>query len=407
MITFQGFDEHRFTCGCANQSTEAAIPRIPESIDAALVMRKGRLYLLCAQEVQPTALAELCQSYYGNPSYDIIPTLRQALRSVHAHHAELRQGLPVALVIQGMELFVVATEQGVIWLRHLDEIREVFCPMKGRKKYQSWTLNDGDGPPFYGGRWRLSAGDTVIITTQEANQKLGAQQLGRILRTRSAAQAAAHAIARAARKSRRHSVPVSVISVAGFAPVPEPGAASVPTIAPPRPQKERSAGRRSPIWVALLIGMLAVALALWLKKPVQSSQNLYDLLKSALLPTPTAISLSGTPAPQESYTPPELLAPRALEEVKASEITLRWRWTGQLGENEYFEVRLGPLGDKRRSIGWTKELELTVHLAEMGGQLGEARDYTWTVVVVRGRGGRIDRELSPASPAERFVWQPE
>ncbi len=391
-----------------------------EWADPALVARKGQLYLLCAPELDPSVPAEVYRRYYTSPSFDVFPSLQSALLGAYGGTAALRRLLPVALVAQDLEIFILATDQGAALLVR-PEGSQALIP-------QDRLI----GPPgleetgFYAARRRLNIGDMVVLTTREAAERLSWRVLQR---TRGAsASAAARALSRAA-----GGAPVGLLLMPGLAPVPELGpvyghqAARAPAQRPPRPYAS------SPIWPALLLAAVAIGISLWIRRPALSRQTWTDLLVWMLTPVPTATPVPKPPpvptimptvvatrpgasdgttsggssarpgatiSPTAQYPKPELISPPQGADVEGSALTLRWAWAGSLAEDEYFDVRLWREGAPKAGIAWTKERSYVERNLASGW-------HYWTVVVIQGRDGVVLRELCEEPKPISFHWQAE
>lgn len=95
-------------------------------------------------------------------------------------------------------------------------------------------------------------------------------------------------------------------------------------------------------------------------------------------PTPTDIptaAFTSSPTPTFTptpYPPPELIG----AEIIVCNATFEWSWSGNLAEDEWFDVRVG-IGEPH-SVVWTKEREFTYSLIDGG-------EYYWQIVICRGR----------------------
>ena len=427
----------RLIFGRANQP-EAGLT-LPELADPALVARKGELHLLCSQGLDPSALARLREHYYSDTSFDPIPSLRSAFLATYAESDQARHKLPAALIIQGLELFAVGTENAAIWLVGHNKSRELLLPRRTRQAARPPAGEHAEQtePTLYSAQWRLSAGDILVITTHEAAQKLSARTIRRIVRGRRSPRAAARAAVRLVRASRNKSVPVSVIYAPGLRPVPALGATKDRPTPQPAHAGVRSEREPSPIWPALVLAAVAVAITLWIKRPTLSREKLSHLLIRMLTPAPTATAPSPLREPRAvassvipptatllpvrvppanattiqprltptlasspaKYSPPELLAPTEDETVHTTNLTLSWASPADLGDREYFDVRLWRIGAEKRSIAWTKDRHYIERLPSHGW-------HSWTVVVVRGQDGVIDLELTDEPKPINFRWHP-
>jgi len=204
------------------------------------------------------------------------------------------------------------------------------------------------------------------------------------------------------------------------------------------------------VWIALLVALAAVAIVAAIEKPTISLRAWEDLALQALTPqaqretatwaaTQTSAAqqmaapqssgtlaataeLSPTPTPSATRTPksvrtvtpsapppavavpsptarnypvPQLLSPREAQDIRGDTVMLRWSWPGTLAEDEYFDVRMWREGSTKAGIAWTKNLEYQQRDAKEGW-------YHWTVVVVRGKDGVIEKEQSREPQALSF-----
>ncbi|MFW6136257.1 MAG: LysM peptidoglycan-binding domain-containing protein [Chloroflexota bacterium] len=110
------------------------------------------------------------------------------------------------------------------------------------------------------------------------------------------------------------------------------------------------------------------------------------------VPSGVSVSLPGR------YPAPVLLSPDDGARFPAGqEVEVRWRWEGELGEGEVFDVRLWREGAPHYGVGWTKN-----DIYAVSGEAGVT--YYWSVAVIRGEGGRMLAQLSPESPPRKLVW---
>jgi hypothetical protein len=102
--------------------------------------------------------------------------------------------------------------------------------------------------------------------------------------------------------------------------------------------------------------------------------------------------------PPKRYPVPVLLSPEDGANFPAgAQVTVSWQWDGELGEDEHFDVRLWKEGAPHYGIGWSKEGRYAVK-----GEPGVA--YYWSVAVIHGKDGTMERELSPESPPRKISW---
>lgn len=428
---------NRLVFGRANQP-EISLA-LPETGDAALVARKGELHLLCSQGMDRSLLAQVHEQYYSDTSFDPIPSLRSALLAAYAESSEVRHKLLGALVLRELEIFAVGTADAAIWLVGYHESRELLPRREGRRvgPHLGHESVEQAETALHSVQWRLTAGDALVITTREAAQKLRARVFRRILRGRRSPRGAARTARRVARTSRIKSVPVSIVYTPGFSPVPELGALQRRRTPEPTHARVRSEREPSPIWPALVLAVVAVAITFWIKRPSLSREDLSRFLVRMLTPAPTPttpplpreerlVASSAIPptatrppvriapanpaAPQPEVTStlapsptehsaPELLAPEEGVSVHTPNLTLSWASPTDLGEREYFDVRLWRIGTEKRSIAWTKDTHYVERLPSEGW-------HSWTVVVVRGQDGVIEEELTDEPKPIDFRWHP-
>jgi serine/threonine protein kinase len=125
---------------------------------------------------------------------------------------------------------------------------------------------------------------------------------------------------------------------------------------------------------------------------------------------PTVVAPTPTPRPQPTPTPtpkptatpvgyptPLLVEPANGAQFGGGHIWLRWRWDGQLGTDEHFDVRVWREGQPHFGIAWTEQPEYLLNLDALGGG-----GYYWSVAVIRGRDGKWEKDLSPESEARSF-----
>jgi serine/threonine protein kinase len=129
-------------------------------------------------------------------------------------------------------------------------------------------------------------------------------------------------------------------------------------------------------------------------------------------PTATATSVTPTPTPRPQPTPtpapkptatpvgypaPLLVEPANGAQFGGGQVWLRWRWDGQLGPDEHFDVRVWREGQPHFGIAWTEKPEHLLNLDAMNEGW-----YHWSVAVIRGRDGKWEKDLSPESEARSF-----
>jgi hypothetical protein len=154
---------------------------------------------------------------------------------------------------------------------------------------------------------------------------------------------------------------------------------------------------------------------------------------STYTPTPTfTYTPTATPTPANTSTPtatptptpypaPVPTAPDNGKEANGTFPPLDWQWDGELGENEYFEVRVWHENIKtyHPALGWVKVPHFDYNIThELMGK------YYWTVLVVEGKDarpkdwwkpeafpypvwdGELVRDLSPEGEIRYFFYRP-
>lgn len=114
------------------------------------------------------------------------------------------------------------------------------------------------------------------------------------------------------------------------------------------------------------------------------------------LPAPTETAPAPT-ATVDPYPVPILLEPPSRAIVNQPTL-FRWRWDGQLGRDEYFDVRVWREGEPHFGVTWTTETEYLYDPRTKGdGQ------FFWSVAVIRGQGGQREMDLTEEAPAQFFT----
>lgn len=414
------------------QANHASVcQRVLEHISDALIARKGQLLLLCDGDIGESLIHEFAESYYEHPSFDILPCLRQVFIAMHKGGDERASSILLAAVVQGLQVYAVADDRACILLMRQGQLRELLSPelqSSSVQKVRAWPQE----PTLRLGLWHLSYGDILVFSSNLVAPKARSSRFARALRGSGTPHAKACSLARLVGGD----VPVIVLQMPGFTPVPDMG--PIRRWPTPRPERAhvRTEDEPSPVRSALIVAAVAIALALWLGKPDLSHERLTKLLAWMLtsapsatpLPTPEATwqslrvmtnvpptatrkptpappiaqiassSLSPMPSPDQ-VAMPVLLSPREGDTVHSQELALTWDWEGELADEEYFDVRLWRLGTPERSIAWAKEKQYIERLPGEGW-------HSWTVVVIRGRNGVIEEERSPRPAEVSFRWQP-
>jgi len=425
--------------GRANQLGEESIDPFSVGIEPSLFSRKGYLCLVCRSDAKPELPLAVMRHYYESASFDIVPSLCAALIRAFGEWPDAREQLPLAVVTQGLELQAVGSENAVIWLMRSGQVREIFRPLSGPKPW-SMRLDAIESVGLYAMQWRLATGDALVLTTQDALTYLTRKRARRILAKGGSAVRTAAAIARAARRpasaifrvgAGQPPPPVTVMRTRGYSAVPElTGSGGAPSTRPIEPAPDAPRGR-SPIWPALGIAVLSIALAFWMlvltRAPSATPAVLSvsgDAAESSAMagaaspspgarPTATAhppagrAQASGSALDASEATPegtpavlatPKLLRPGADATVRGSELTLLWEWPGDLAADEFFDVRMWLMGADSRSIAWTQEPTYIERTPSEGW-------HSWTVRIVRGDDGVI-QEVLAEGPTSNFHWNP-
>jgi len=83
-----------------------------------------------------------------------------------------------------------------------------------------------------------------------------------------------------------------------------------------------------------------------------------------------------------------------------ADVVLTWDWIRDLGENEYFDVRVWREGEPQYGITWTQENSFG-----LDGWLStrEAGEYFWSVAVIEGADGEVTANIAEAAPERSFT----
>lgn len=259
------------------------------ALDPLVVARKGQLVALVAPQAGApeaeiaTALAELRRRYYADPSLDVIPTLCHVLPEMHAAHPALRQAVPLVAVLIEMEVLAVGTLETAAWLLHLDESRQIM----GAQRPIATPAGACEPPGYQSVRWRLVTGDALVLSVRLLSEQVPPQRLGRLAR-QGAADRAAATLSRSGAARGGDRPPVLLVRAPGYGAVAAFSGLSAQAPPPVEAPRVRAPGERSPIWAALLIAAVAIALAVWIKRPALTAENLAHLVDWALTPLPSA-----------------------------------------------------------------------------------------------------------------------
>jgi len=125
---------------------------------------------------------------------------------------------------------------------------------------------------------------------------------------------------------------------------------------------------------------------------------------ATVTPTSTATpTRTPTPTPARAVPSPTPLPTVALLEPPDGatlnrNFFLRWKWEGELGPDEHFDVRVWREGKPHYGIAWTKDPEYL-----LGPNLKRGK-YYWSIAIVRGRDGKVQEEVVPEGAIRTFTW---
>jgi len=427
---------------------------LDERIHPSLLARKGLLFPVYAQGVSEQTLQDIYTTYYGGTSFDILPNLRRALIEVYRTDADSVDGLVGVALLQERELYLVGQKAFTVTLVRSRSTQPILEPWRQPSRPQSDQYNMHGGTlVIYSTFQRLLVGDTIVMTTSSVAKARTTKRLAAMVRNHQNPSAIAMALSRTRQKghAKEDHRPAAVIRVPGFQAVEgfpqQPAQVNHPK-APTAPQL-RSKGSRSPIWTALLVAVIAITLAWYVGQPDLSANRMQEIIDWALTPviteTPTTTETPSTPAPtaaaQENAsgptafapptrtprpviaapaqssdptnTPPqadqearefppiELIEPANDSIIRGRDLTLRWKWKGELAQDEFFDVRLWKIGTDPKGIAWTKNTQYTERV------LTESGWHEWTVIVVQGVDGVVVEELTTNRPVNAFQWHPD
>lgn len=306
------------TYGWVNQALGEGDGAIFAPPSPMMYERKGRLYLFAAQPIASEVLAEVCRRYYEASCFDVIPTLSAALCYAYAQMPEARQALPAAMVVQGLNIHVVAVrEEAVALLVRSSHVEDLLVPRAGARglKIADATRNLwSTGLELYGNQRRLYVGDAVVFATRQVAMCLDAHQFQRIVRDQGTPERVAQGIARAAERRGAKCAPVSVMRIPGFSPIAELGPARKAAIPEMPSEALQPEHETSPIWWALLVAVVAIGIALYIGKPNFGRADVAEWLYILLMP-PKATE---EPAAGAQSTPTLIITPAADETSAAT-----------------------------------------------------------------------------------------
>ncbi len=394
--------------GYSSGAFELSAEALYEGLDPLLLQRKGRLILLATKEADRDALARLCREFYESRSYDPIPTLVHILSQAYRDQPTLAEQCPLAVVLRGLELNMVGTDQAVVRLMRYGVVRDLFNAQASQRGFRV-AMNRRDVspriPPIYSAQWRLVSGDMLMFTVQSVAARVGAGGIRRVVRLSGSASRAATLIGRLPRVPG--SVPIIIMQQGQFSPVPEMSSSKPPPEAEQESQRRRKRGW-SPIWAALLVTLLAVVVTLWTTGAHLDTDELQDYLLMMFFPPSTPTPTLEVDAPEEEiiivvdlpYDPPTLVSPYTGARLEGEEITLFWEWEGELAVSELYEVILWPAGNDPEARTVTGAQRHSVSIGEDGW-------YRWSVRIVDGTDRQNLVPLSPEAEAISFLWRAE
>ncbi len=113
-------------------------------------------------------------------------------------------------------------------------------------------------------------------------------------------------------------------------------------------------------------------------------------------PAPASVSLPVLQPPPTLYAAPVLLAPKEGARLSSKgKITFQWEWSGTLGKDEHFDVRVWKEGEPHNGVGWAEEKSLRYNPKGNG-------DYYWSVAIISGKDNKVRDELSPEAAPRIF-----
>lgn len=296
--------------GQANQPQVATQQGGPFCQDPVMEGRKGRLYLLATPDTDRDLLKRFALHYYGNTSYDIIPTLQSAMAFAHSDHGLTGQ-IHVAVVVHDLSLHVVATDEGDVYQYRSGTVSHPLDEHSFRAELPIPGAHASREPAgalrVRSIKVRLTLGDSVVLGLRRMPSVVG-RVLPRILRQSQDPTAVAARLSRVARGKVKEEVPFAVIMMPGLSPISGVGLTGSrrPPTSPSAPGQPlpaaRPRGERSPIWIALLVAALAVAFSLWLTKPKIDTDALAEMFMQMLTPVASETPV-GAEEPSPEVTP--------------------------------------------------------------------------------------------------------
>ncbi len=377
-------------------------------ITPALMNRKGLLHLVAVEGVSQEAIARIQTAYYTSPLFDLGRCLAEALVEAYDEDQRLHILLPGALVVLGMDVYIVGTPGMVAWITRYEGVQRAFDTYKhiglpvSLDERPSYTIDW----EVAAAHWRLTAGDTLLVAVS-GREVFDDDQVLRLAMRHDDAQRLANAAAELLRRHTPEPSGALICLAGGFSPVP-----SMSLEPPPRPQRAKpiddGISRRrsiSPIWVALLIAAAAILVTVQVAGRENVTSALRDYIELAFAPQPTP-----TPAPEPTATPqearpsylaaPRLVAPDEGTRLTGGDVRLAWDWYRPLAGDEAFDVRVARAGQTPVTLELTAERETAYVPVHTGW-------YEWTVAVVSGSEATSARQISEAADVGSFYWGAE
>lgn len=288
--------------GQANQPQVAPQQGCPYCSDPVLEARKGRLYLLATPDTERDLLKRFALRYYGHPSYDIMPTLHEAMAFAHSDHG-LQGAIHVAVIVHDLSVYAVATDEGDVHQvrsgavsRPLDEHSfttrlPVDRPCEPDEEEATVTVRSIKA--------RLTMGDSLVLALRQMPPAIG-KAIPKVLRQAQDPTAVAGRLSRLALRKTKAEAPFAVIMMPGLSPFSGIGLTAsrpeAPQPAIPQPAAApRERGERSPIWVALAFATVAIAFSVWMTKPTIDTDAISEMFTQMLTAVPTE---TVTPEPE-------------------------------------------------------------------------------------------------------------
>ncbi len=126
------------------------------------------------------------------------------------------------------------------------------------------------------------------------------------------------------------------------------------------------------------------------------------LTACAITNTSTSTPLPQNESDNREEAPSLLLPERNALFDNVADVILDWEWTRELGEKEFYDVRVWRAGEPEYGITWTKDDQFV--LADWLLQQG-AGEYFWSIAVIEGDDGQMIREVSNPAGSQIFTVQ--